>query len=102
MGLAPAMSFVVLCTCEALAAPQGLVAHYPFDEGSGTAVRDVSGNGNHGVLHGARYVEVEKGYALEFDGDADHVEIAASESLKLPDAVTVEAWINTKFPTTGA
>ena len=101
MGLAPAVSFVVLCTCEALAAPQGLVAHYPFDEGSGTTVRDVSGNGNHGVLHGARYVAVEKGYALEFDGDADRVEIPASESLKLPDAVAVEVWINTKFSTTG-
>ena len=77
------------------------MAHYPFDEGSGTAVRDVSGNGNHGVLHGARYVAVEKGYALEFDGDADRVEIPASESLKLPDVVAVEVWINTKFPITG-
>ena len=45
-------SFILLCTCKALAAQQGLAAHYSFDEGSGTAVHDLSGNGNDGVIHG--------------------------------------------------
>ena len=94
-------SFVLLFPCTALSAEAGLVAHYPFDEGSGTEARDAGGSGNHGVIHGARYVRVEKGYALEFDGDDDYVEIPASGRLELADTLTVEAWINTKLGTSG-
>ncbi|HYO95852.1 MAG TPA: LamG domain-containing protein [Polyangiaceae bacterium] len=38
-----------------LAATTGLVAHWSFDEGSGTAVRDQSGNARDGVLSGGRW-----------------------------------------------
>src|SRR3954469_21521586 len=33
-----------------------LVAHWAFDEGTGTAVRDSSGNGHDGVLSGGAWV----------------------------------------------
>ena len=47
----------VLLPCGTLAAAQqGLVAHFPFDEGSGTVVRDASGNGHDGAVHGATFV----------------------------------------------
>ena len=41
----------------------GLVAHYTFDEGSGSTVQDQSGNGNNGTIYGATYVP--HGYAPE-------------------------------------
>jgi hypothetical protein len=48
----------------------GLVAYYPFDEGSGTTMLDVTGNGNNG-LHDATYVAgatPTTGTALAFNG----------------------------------
>ena len=45
----------------------GLVAYYPFDEGSGTTILDVTGNGNNG-LHNATYVPGVSATALEFNG----------------------------------
>ena len=48
-------------------AAAGLIAHYPFDEGSGADVRDVSGNGFHGTTSAAR-AEGVVGGALRFDG----------------------------------
>lgn len=83
------------------ASGEGLVAHYPFDEGSGSVVRDVSGNDNHGTIHGATYVKLQEGYALEFDGEDDHVAIPSSDNLKLPDTLSVAVWVNTKFADTG-
>ena len=44
-----------------------LIAYYPFDEGTGTAILDASGNGNNGV-HTGTYVTGKKGMALKFTG----------------------------------
>ena len=35
----------------------GLVSYWDFNEGSGTTVIDQTGNGNHGTIHGATWVE---------------------------------------------
>ena len=47
-----------------------LVAHWRFDEGSGTVANDSSGNNNHGtVMGGAQWIAGGKlGGALDFDG----------------------------------
>ena len=37
----------------------GLVSYWNFNEGSGTTVIDQTGNGNHGTIHGATWVETE-------------------------------------------
>ena len=58
-----------------LAAEDGLVAHYPFDEGTGFVVRDAGPHGLDGIIHGATYQALEQGFALEFDGVDDHVKI---------------------------
>lgn len=51
---------------------KGLVAHWDFNDGTGTTARDVSGNGYDGVLiNGPRW---ERG-ALRFARAADHVEV---------------------------
>lgn len=53
----------------------GLVAAYPFYEGSGNKLHDVSGNRNHGTLNGPTWVGGRYGHALDFDGVNDYVNV---------------------------
>lgn len=46
-------------------APQGLAAHYPFDD----SAADASGNGNDGAIRKAEFAAGRRGRALRFDGD---------------------------------
>ncbi len=71
----------------------GLVAQYDFDEGEGSTLRDVSGEGNHGQIHGARYVRRGRGFCLEFDGVRDFVDCGNKPLLDLRDALALEAWV---------
>jgi hypothetical protein len=87
-----------LCVFPAFAAPvdehtKGL---WLLDEGSGKVAKDSSGNGNHGEIFEAKWVEGKYGSALEFDGiggNADYVEIPGSDSMNIRDAITMEAWV---------
>ena len=72
---------------------EGLVAEWRFDEGSGNVVKDSSGNGNDGVIHGATWTVGKVGSALRFDGKDDYVEVADDSSLDITDAITIEAWV---------
>ncbi len=64
------VSFVILVPAwSALAIPEGLVLYWPFDEGQGTVVRDLSDNGNDGVVEGgALWVSGVLRTALAFNG----------------------------------
>lgn len=53
----------------------GLVAYWAFNEGTGTAVADSSDNDNSGVVVGATWVTGHSGYALQFNGTSDSVQI---------------------------
>ena len=53
----------------------GLVAEWHFDEGSGSVLKDSSGNGNDGTIYGATWVEGKYGKALSFDGSIDYVDL---------------------------
>ncbi len=76
--------------------PVGLVGWWKFDEGTGTAALDSSGNGNHGTIYnGAAYVPGVSGTALEFDGTDDYVEVPHSSSLNAGNQITVEFWMKT-------
>jgi len=44
-------------TCPPSGEEEGLVGYWNFNEGSGDSVYDLSGNGNHGIIHGANYSE---------------------------------------------
>jgi hypothetical protein len=77
----------------AWSAEPGLVGHYNFDEGSGAVLRDVSGNGNDGQIHGAHYVPRGRGYCLEFDGAQAYIDCGSNPSLDLRGALTLEAWV---------
>lgn len=67
------------------------LAHYPFDEGSGTAVSDSSGNNNHATISGATWATGRLGQALHFDGSNDRVDLGA---LDIPgNGATLMAWV---------
>jgi len=87
------ISILFLFTPPAWCAERGLVAHYTFDEGSGSIAHDISGNGNDGMIHGARYIRQGDGCCLELDGIDDFVDCGSRPSLDLRDAVTLEAWV---------
>jgi hypothetical protein len=76
----------------------GLVAYYPFEEGTGTTTVDGSGSGNNGTLSGAVTWTTagHNGGALSFDGIDDLVTVADANSLDLTTGMTLEAWV---YPT---
>ena len=85
-------------------APEALVGHWTFDEGSGTTLNDFSGNGFHGTLvSGAdawggglpvwstdRYGN--EGQALFFNEGA-HVSIPNNAALS-PSSISISLWVN--------
>ncbi len=86
--------FLLIATTTPTQVP-GLVAAYSFDEGTGTMLRDSSGNGNNGTIHGATWTAFgQYGSALIFDGASSVVTINDSVSLHLTNGVTLEAWVN--------
>ena len=82
---------------DEVAPTNGLVAYYPFNGDT----KDASGNGNHGINHGAvlakdRYGRPDGAYYFScFHGmDGVHIEVPDSASLNSPsNAVTISAWI---------
>jgi glucose/arabinose dehydrogenase len=77
-----------------LARPEGLVAAYGLEEGSGNATADVSGNGNLGTLAGTAWTTAGRfGRALSFNGTTSIVSVPDSASLGLAPGMTVEAWV---------
>lgn len=77
--------------------PNGLVAAYSFDEGSGSTVADASTAANNGAISGATWTTQGKfGSALSFDGVNDWVTVNDAASLDLTIGMTLEAWV---YPT---
>ena len=76
----------------------GLVAWWQFDEGEGGVLHDRSGNNNHGTIKGANWVEMAEGYALEFDGDDDHVDCGDGPTLDLREQISMTAWVCPSAP----
>ena len=88
----------LVATFQATSGPGGLVAAYSFNEGSGTSVADASGSGNAGSIGSATWTTAGKyGNALSFNGSSARVTVPDSPSLRLTNAMTLEAWV---FPTT--
>jgi len=79
----------------------GLVARWDFDDGSGVHIKDSSGLGNQGTIHGAKRVALGNGYALRFDGVDDYVNCGNGESLNLLGPLTLEAWVKPEAPPRG-
>ena len=87
-------ALVVLLSLFAGVANADLVAHWKFDEGSGTTALDSSGNGNDGTFDGNPvWVTGQLGGALEGNGSSDLVRVPHSGSLDISQAVTVALWL---------
>ena len=70
----------------------GLVVHWSLDEGSGTTVRDISGNGYDAAFTGdPQWVQGYEGTAMNFDGIDDSV-IARLPAEETWQAYTVSVW----------
>ena len=81
------------------------VGHWTLDEGAGTTVVDVSGNGNDGIITenpdfvDPTWVDGIEGGALEIHGDtsvygsADHVQVPNSDSLDITGPISIALWI---------
>jgi hypothetical protein len=70
-----------------------LVAHWRFDEGSGTLASDTSGNGNDGVLEGdAKWVAGQLGGAIEFNGQ--NARVVAPYIPLDSRSHTITMWVN--------
>ncbi len=71
----------------------GLVAHWRFDEGSGSTLHDRSGRGNDGTISGPTWVPNGAGFALQFDGEDDVVDCGTRPDLDLREKVSILAWV---------
>ena len=87
------IAVAAFCAAALGADEKGLAAHWDFDEGRGNVLHDRSGNGNHGEIHGAKWVKYGKGHALQFDGKDDYVDCGDNPRLKLPGDITISAWV---------
>ena len=72
-----------------------LVAHWPFDETSGSIAEDVAG-GFHGAVHGTQWTTGRISGALRFDGIDDYVECGNSPLLA-PDMLTAAVWVRPEY-----
>ena len=72
--------------------PPGLIASYSFDEGSGTALGDNSGNNNNGTIVGGTWTQGRFRQALHFNGTSDHVDLPALGTF-YKTGFTMEAWV---------
>ena len=94
-------TWVIVClwltaaACTTLAAEQGLVGHWTFDEGKGTLAKDSSGNNINGLIKGgAVFVKRGDGFALKLDGEDDFVDCRKRRLLAVESAGSVELWFN--------
>ena len=72
-----------------------MVAHWPFDETSGSIAEDVAG-GFHGTVHGTQWTTGRISGALRFDGVDDYVECGNSPLLA-PDTLTAAVWVRPEY-----
>src|SRR3989339_316675 len=99
MPLRTVWVFLSLTSSFALATEPGLVAHYTFDEGSGTVLKDHSGNGRHGTIHNADWIKSVRGHALAFKAAGSYVDCGLELGRKLTADMTIVAWLQLTAPT---
>jgi len=82
--------------CLPTAVKQALVLYYPFMN-TGEKAEDKSGQKHHGTVHGAKFVAGgQRGWACEFDGIDDYIDVGDPATLQLTKNFTIAAWICTE------
>lgn len=73
---------------------KGLVVYFPFEEGKGKEVKDLSENGNNGTLEGdTEWTKGRFGGGMKFGGKNGIVRADHSKSMEFADGLTAVAWI---------
>ena len=68
----------------------GLVGHWSFNKGSGSSVKDETGNLNNGWRYNANWTTGKEGFGMDFNGSTDYVDLPLSNSLDVSgDAVSI-------------
>jgi len=84
----------------------GLIAHWPFDEGTGTTAADLGGTNADGMLkNGTGWTTGVHGSAVSFDGINDSVEIPNQAPLEIGkngNDYSLSFWMNIRQESTGA
>ena len=91
---------LLLCVAQAHA---GLIAHYKFDETSGTTAADSSGSGNTGALTnmaGTEWATGKVGGALNFNGSGGYVQLSQVTAIGSTSS-TVAMWVKIPVPPNG-
>lgn len=77
---------------------RGLLGRWLFNEGAGSRIADISGNGNHGKATNIDLTSAwrgsPQGRSLEFDGVDAAVIIPRSHSLRPLTSLSIVAWVN--------
>jgi len=76
------------------------VALWHFNEGTGTAILDASGNGHDGNIFGAQWVSRGSGNALRFNGTSDYVLVPFDPGLNLPE-FSIEILVRPEYTSSG-
>jgi len=71
----------------------GLSGFWPFMEGCGSLIHDLSGKGNNGTLYGPVWASTIRGPAIWLDGTDDYALCPRSPSLDITEEITLVAWI---------
>jgi len=72
---------------------EGIVANYlVYYLKGGTHLHDFSPYNNHATINGASWKEGRSGWALDFDGVDDYVEVPADPSLNIREFLTYGFW----------
>ncbi len=73
---------------------RGLVAHWDFEEGTGSILSDRSGNGHDGIISNGEWTNGVSGKGLWFNGANSRVTIPFKKDFNL-GVYSLEAWIRT-------
>ena len=89
------VSAVIVCALSAcaVAAEEGLVARWRFDEGKGKAAVDSVSGKEDAILRKFWYLPGVSRTAVKFDGFTTRIVRKASDAPRLTDAFTIEAWV---------
>ncbi|PCJ60544.1 MAG: hypothetical protein COA79_08200 [Planctomycetota bacterium] len=79
----------------------GLIGHWKFDEGTGDAVKDISGNNNHGTLKsGAHWTndlnsttKYINSHGIGLDGSNDYIDFGDVDAIDGATELTVAMWV---------
>ncbi|MFX1517372.1 MAG: LamG domain-containing protein, partial [Promethearchaeota archaeon] len=95
-------SYILFKTDSNITHETNLILNLPMGELEDGRVRDISMNGNDGLVYDTKQIPVPTfGITLDFDGNKSFVEVMNSETINPSDEITIETWIKPRTPDEG-